>query len=93
MPKRSTLTFSSEDAPPSDDDLLHVYYCKYSGQHCFITGAWRPPRRQQLSRTHRSYSRVELPAWSAVVSDLGFSIRARVDMPRLLSVRACPVYY
>lgn len=38
MPKRSTLTFSSEDAPPSEEDPLHVYYCKYSGQHCFITG-------------------------------------------------------
>lgn len=41
MPKRSTLTFSSEDAPPAEEEPLHVYYCKYSGQHCFITGALR----------------------------------------------------
>jgi len=39
MPKRSTATFTSEDAPESDDAPLYVYYCKYSGEHCLITDA------------------------------------------------------
>ncbi|GAX83996.1 hypothetical protein CEUSTIGMA_g11421.t1 [Chlamydomonas eustigma] len=35
MPKRTTLTFTSEDAPKSGEDTLYVYYCKYSGKHAF----------------------------------------------------------
>ncbi|KAG1657191.1 hypothetical protein FOA52_003605 [Chlamydomonas sp. UWO 241] len=36
MPKRTTLTFTSEDAPKqAEDDTLFVYYCKYSGKHAF----------------------------------------------------------
>jgi hypothetical protein len=37
MPKRSTATFTSEDAPPSEEAQLFVYYCRYSGEHCLIT--------------------------------------------------------
>jgi len=41
MPKRSTTTFTSEDAPAAEGPQLHVYYCKFSGEHCLITGAPR----------------------------------------------------
>ena len=33
MPKRATLTFSSDDAPEVDEEDLYVYYCKFSGRH------------------------------------------------------------
>jgi hypothetical protein len=39
MPKRSTATYTSEDAPQSEEAALYVYYCKYSGEHCLITDA------------------------------------------------------
>jgi hypothetical protein len=39
MPKRSTATYTSEDAPPDEEATLFVYYCKYSGEHCLITDA------------------------------------------------------
>ncbi|GMH32640.1 hypothetical protein BSKO_00474 [Bryopsis sp. KO-2023] len=35
MPKRATLTYTSEDAPHLPGDQLSVYYCKYSGKHAF----------------------------------------------------------
>ena len=38
MPKRTTLTFTSEDAPKSGEDTLYVYYCKYSGKHALTIG-------------------------------------------------------
>lgn len=49
MPKRATLTFSSDDAPkvaPSEE--LHVYYCKWSGRHAFTTtcNLTKAPRRR-----------------------------------------------
>ncbi|KAK9795516.1 hypothetical protein WJX73_003528 [Symbiochloris irregularis] len=54
-PRRTTLTFSSDDAPaqPSGDRQIHVYYCKYSGKHalttdCDLGGA--PRRRTDSSR-------------------------------------------
>ncbi len=37
MPKRHTLTFSSDDAPVVKSSELHVYYCKYSGKHALTT--------------------------------------------------------
>ena len=39
MPKRSTATYTSEDAPASEEAPLYVYYCRYSGEHCLITDA------------------------------------------------------
>lgn len=33
MPKRATLTFSSDDAPNVESEDLFVYYCKFSGRH------------------------------------------------------------
>ena len=39
MPKRSTQTYSSEDAPQTDEDVITVYYCKYSGDPVLITDA------------------------------------------------------
>lgn len=39
MPKRQTQTYSSEDAPESDDAKIVVYYCKYCGEHVLITDA------------------------------------------------------
>lgn len=42
MPKRATLTYSSEDANTLQDNQVFVYYCKYSGKHALTTGASRP---------------------------------------------------
>ena len=39
MPKRNTQTYSSEDAPESDDAKITVYYCRYCGDHVLITDA------------------------------------------------------
>jgi hypothetical protein len=39
MPKRSTATYSSEDAPENDETAIQVYYCKYCGEHVLITDA------------------------------------------------------
>lgn len=39
MPKRTTHTYSSEDAAPDGPDSdLFVYYCKHCGSHLLITG-------------------------------------------------------
>ncbi|BFG30406.1 hypothetical protein CerSpe_166800 [Prunus speciosa] len=38
MPKRTTHTYSSEDAAPDGPDSdLFVYYCKHCGSHLLIT--------------------------------------------------------
>ena len=40
MPKRTTTTFTSEDAVgQADDQALFVYFCRFTGEHCLITGA------------------------------------------------------
>ncbi len=40
MPKRTTLTFTSEDAGTAgQEDKLYVYYCKFTGKHAFTIGA------------------------------------------------------
>ena len=50
MPKRSTHTYSSEDAQPeaASASELVVYYCKYGGENAFIldTTLARLPRRR-----------------------------------------------
>ncbi|BDA44464.1 probable UPF0428 protein CXorf56 homolog at N-terminal half [Coccomyxa sp. Obi] len=48
MPKRTTLTYSSEDAPEVRGNELHVYYCKYSGRHVLTTNCdlSRAPKRR-----------------------------------------------
>ncbi len=48
MPKRATITFSSDDAPTVDSEELHVYYCKWSGKHAMTTNCdlRRAPRRR-----------------------------------------------
>ncbi len=48
MPRRATLTYSSEDAPQLGGDELHVYYCRYSGKHAMTTECDLPsaPRRR-----------------------------------------------
>jgi hypothetical protein len=39
MPKRTTLTFTSEDIPGKDvQESLFSYYCKFTGQHAFTIG-------------------------------------------------------
>lgn len=38
MPKRTTLTFTSEDGPRVESAKLFVYHCKYSGRHAFTIG-------------------------------------------------------
>lgn len=44
MPKRTTHTYSSEDAlPEGPDSDLFVYYCKPCGSHVLITGTLPPP--------------------------------------------------
>ncbi|KAF5838221.1 hypothetical protein DUNSADRAFT_3201 [Dunaliella salina] len=50
MPKRTTLTFTSEDAPQQQGaaEQLYVYYCKYTGKHAFTidTDINKLPRRR-----------------------------------------------
>jgi hypothetical protein len=48
MPRRATLTYSSEDAPELHSDQLYVYYCKYSGKHALTTDCnlAKAPRRR-----------------------------------------------
>lgn len=44
MPKRTTHTYSSEDAAPDGPDSdLFVYYCKHCGSHVLITGSLSLP--------------------------------------------------
>ncbi|KAK9838591.1 hypothetical protein WJX84_008607 [Apatococcus fuscideae] len=53
MPRRATLTYSSEDAPQLGGDELHVYYCRYSGKHALTTECdllSAPRRRADHSR-------------------------------------------
>mmetsp|Transcript_23431 Transcript_23431/g.51441 ORF Transcript_23431/g.51441 Transcript_23431/m.51441 type:complete len:241 (-) Transcript_23431:392-1114(-) len=53
MPKRTTLTFTSEDAPKTTEGQLFVYYCKYSGKHAFTLDGdlgKMPKRRTDGSR-------------------------------------------
>lgn len=38
-PRRTTLTYSSEDAAPVAEQKVYVYYCKYSGKHALTTDA------------------------------------------------------
>ncbi|KAL6771129.1 CGL128 [Auxenochlorella protothecoides x Auxenochlorella symbiontica] len=47
-PRRTTLTYSSEDAAPLGDAQVFVYYCKYSGKHVLTTDCdlSKAPRRQ-----------------------------------------------
>jgi hypothetical protein len=48
MPKRTTLTFTSENAAKPDEEQLFVYYCKYSGRHALTTNIsiGKLPRRK-----------------------------------------------
>ena len=41
MPKRTTLTFTSEDAPAVEEGKLFAYHCKYSGRHALTLGAFQ----------------------------------------------------
>lgn len=51
MPKRTTHTYSSEDAAPDGPESeLFVYYCKHCGAHVLITGSERNPHNCSLSR-------------------------------------------
>jgi hypothetical protein len=44
MPKRTTHTYSSEDAlPEGPESDLFVYYCKHCASHVLITGQLLPP--------------------------------------------------
>lgn len=47
-PRRTTLTFSSEDAVPLQEASVFVYYCKYSGKHILTTDCdlSKAPRRR-----------------------------------------------
>lgn len=48
-PRRTTLTYSSDDAPTAHDDRrIYVYYCKFSGKHALTTDCnlGRAPRRR-----------------------------------------------
>lgn len=48
MPKRTTLTFTSDEAKSAVGETLLVYYCKYSGRHAFTIDAdiSKMPRRR-----------------------------------------------
>ena len=47
-PRRTTLTYSSEDAAPVVEEKVYVYYCKYSGKHALTTDCnlSQAPRRR-----------------------------------------------
>ena len=45
MPKRTTTTFTSEDQV-AQEDSLHVYFCRFTGEHCLITGASQCPTQR-----------------------------------------------
>lgn len=47
-PRRTTLTFSSEDAGPLKEAAVFLYYCKYSGKHVLTTDCdlSKAPRRR-----------------------------------------------
>ena len=47
----------SEDAPAGKETPLHVYYCKYSGEHLLITG-----KRAVLSAGRRRNSDARVAA-------------------------------
>ena len=50
MPKRTTTTFTSEDQD-AVEDTLWVYFCRFTGEHCLITGASTcPTQRLSASR-------------------------------------------
>ena len=50
MPKRTTHTYSSEDAlPEGPESDLFVYYCKHCASHVLITGQLLLPTRLTLS--------------------------------------------
>ncbi len=54
MPRRTTQTFSSEDAHVAGiEAAVHVYHCKYSGRHALTTDCnlAKAPRR----RTDRAH--------------------------------------
>ncbi|KAK9825691.1 hypothetical protein WJX81_004753 [Elliptochloris bilobata] len=48
MPRRTTLTYSSKDAPDVRSEQIYVYYCKFSGRHALTTNCdlRRAPRRR-----------------------------------------------
>lgn len=48
MPRRATLTYSSEDALAAQTEQVYVYYCKYSGLHTLTTNCnlSKAPRRR-----------------------------------------------
>ena len=51
MPKRTTLNFSSENAPKgAEGEKLYVYYCKASSRHVLTTDVdlQKAPRRWEL---------------------------------------------
>lgn len=49
MPKRTTLTFTSENAPKVETSKLYVYYCKYSGKHAFTVGEYNVTPHFEIS--------------------------------------------
>ena len=63
MPKRATITFSSDDAPLVDSEELHVYYCKWSGKHAMTTNCdlRRAPRRRTDNSSARRHGHSVLP--------------------------------
>jgi hypothetical protein len=72
MPKRATITFSSDDAPTVDSEELHVYYCKWSGKHAITTNCdlrRAPRRRTDNSSVRESHARpLSTTALQAVVA-------------------------
>lgn len=58
MPKRTTHTYTSEDAlPAGGKGELKVYYCKQCGDHVLITGKSGHKLREQAHSTVRKCSR------------------------------------
>ena len=63
MPKRTTHTYSSEDAlPEGPESDLFVYYCKHCASHVLITGQLLLPTRLTLSDLCSLLVRFWIPA-------------------------------
>ncbi|KAF8069384.1 hypothetical protein HT031_001499 [Scenedesmus sp. PABB004] len=96
MPKRTTLIYTSNDAPRTEGAHLFVYYCKYSGKHAFTTDVdidTLPRRRTDNARILDTGEH----ALQLLTTDGGTKLLrrsdGRVERQRRLNVGSLPVAY
>jgi hypothetical protein len=96
MPKRTTLTFTSDDAPKGAEEQLFVYYCKFSGRHALTTSI----SLSKLPRRKMDNSRVldtEEHATKLYTTDGGTKLikrhNGKIERQHRLNVGVLPVAY